>query len=219
MNPPRVTLKTREIGDPAAHRSTVTEMLFPGIVLLVVLMMSAGMSLEVWKEAGAGAVRRVAASPCSLNGLLGGKLAATSVVLLAAILLTFASARVVFEIPMRACVTALAWSACCAMTVYCGLLLVQLLFAGERTATTVAGMTMVPLAMLGGCFFPLESMREHFAKFARVTPNGWMLVRLKSILAGPVPAAELARDFGWLLAAGAVLFALARWRMERRFAA
>jgi ABC-2 type transport system permease protein len=120
---------------------------------------------------------------------------------------------------MRACALALMWSACCAMTVYCGLLLVQLLFAGERTATTVAGMTMVPLAMLGGCFFPLEAMPESFAKFARATPNGWMLVRLKSILAAPVPASDLARDFGWLLAAGAVLFVLVRWRMERRLVA
>ena len=219
LNPPRVTLKTTVIGDPAAHRSTVTEMLFPGIVLLVVLMMSAGMSLEIWKEAGAGAVRRVAASPCSLSGFLAGKLAATTVVLLTAILLTYGASRVVFGIPMRACVLALAWSGCCAMTIYCGLLFVQLQFAGEHTATTVAGMTLVPLAMLGGSFFPLESMPESFAKIARATPNGWMLVRLKFILAGPVPASDLARDFGLLLAAGGVAFALVRWRMERRFVA
>jgi len=79
-------------------------------------------------------------------------------------------------------------------------------------------MTMVPLAMLGGSFFPLETMPESFAKFARITPNGWMLVKLHSILAGPVPAAELARDFAVLLAAGALLFVLAKRRLRRRFA-
>ena len=75
---------------------------------------------------------------------------------------------------------------------------------------------MVPLAMVGGCFFPMESMPESFARLARVTPNGWMLIRLRAILTGPVPAADLARDFGVLLAAGAFLFALVRWRLERR---
>src|SRR5215831_8127745 len=36
INPPRIALKTTAIGNPAAHRATVSEMLFPGIVLLVV---------------------------------------------------------------------------------------------------------------------------------------------------------------------------------------
>jgi ABC-2 type transport system permease protein len=79
-------------------------------------------------------------------------------------------------------------------------------------------MTMVPLAMLGGCFFPLEFMPENFERFAHYTPNGWMLITLRSILTAPVAAAELARDFAVLLAAGALLFALAGHLLDRRFA-
>src|SRR6516225_873888 len=37
LDPPRIRVKITEIGDPAAHRATVSEMLFPGIVLLVIL--------------------------------------------------------------------------------------------------------------------------------------------------------------------------------------
>jgi ABC-type multidrug transport system permease subunit len=124
---------------------------------------------------------------------------------------------VAFDIPMRAAALALAWSACCAAVLYCALLLAQLSLASERTATTVAGIFMVPLAMLGGSFFPMESMPESFARFARMTPNGWMLAQLQAILKGPVTGAFVMRDFGVLLAAGALLFALVRWRMERRF--
>src|SRR5437016_4985729 len=105
------------------------------------------------------------------------------------------------------------------MAMYCGMLIAQLLLASERTATTVAGMFMVPMAMLGGCFFPLESMPENLLKYARATPNGWMLVRLKSILAGAVPSGEMGRDFALLLAAILLLFVFARWMMERRFVA
>jgi len=52
-------------------------------------------------------------------------------------------------------------------------------------------------------------MPENFERFAHYTPNGWMLVTLRSILTAPVPAPELARSFALLLVAGALLFALA----------
>jgi len=219
MSPPRIKIKTTEIGDPAAHRPTVAEMLFPGIVLLVILMMSAGMSLEIWKDASAHAPRRVAATPSSLAAFLGGKVSATAAVLLVAIAVTFAAGRAAFHVPMRAVPMALLWSAGSAVVVYCGLMVVQLLLASERTSTTVAGMFLVPMAMLGGSFFPMESMPESFARVAAMTPNGWMLVRLKSILTGQVPRAELLTNFAILLAAAAILFAFTRRLMERRFVA
>jgi hypothetical protein len=218
LDPPRIRLKTTELGDPAAHRPTVTEILFPGIVLLVILMMGAGTSIEIWKETGAHTVRRVALSHAGLGGFLAGKLLATGAVLLIAIGITFGAARLAFSIPMRACPMALVWSGCCALVVSCALLLAQLVLATERSAATVGGIFLVPLAMIGGSFFPMESMPENILTIARHTPNGWMLIRLRSILAGPVPAALLARDFGILLAAGAILFALTRWRLEGRFA-
>jgi ABC-2 type transport system permease protein len=219
LNPPRIKLRTAEVGDPSAHRQTISEILFPGIVLLLILKMSAGISLEIWKDAAAGAPRRVAATPSSLAAFLAGKVAATAVVLITAILFTFAAGRAAFNVPLRALPIALAWSATCAIATYCGLLLIQLLFASEHSATTVAGMFMVPLAMIGGCYFPIESMPADFARVAGLTPNGWMLLRLKSILAGPVPRAELARDFALLLAASAILFLLVRRAMERRLVA
>jgi ABC-type multidrug transport system permease subunit len=219
LNPARIQLKTTEIGDPAAHRPTVSEMLFPGIVLLVILMISSGMSLEIWKEAAAGAPRRVCTTRSGLSSFLAGKLAAAGLVLTAAILFTFAAGRVSFHVPMRALPLALTWAALCAIATYCGLLLMQLQLASERTATTVGGLFLVPLAMLGGSFFPVESMPADFARVAGFTPNGWMLLRLKAILAGPVAHTALMRDFAALIAAAAILFLLARRAMERRLVA
>jgi hypothetical protein len=216
LNPPRIKLKTTEVGDPAAHRQTVSEMLFPGIVLLVILMMSSGISIEIWKDAAAGAPRRVASTGSSLSGFLAGKVAASAVVLMIAILFTFVAGRLTLSVPLRALPIALAWAGASAVATYSGLLFIQLVLASEHTATTVGGLFLVPLAMIGGCFFPLESMPANFARFAGYTPNGWMLVRLKAMLAGPVSHADLARDFAVLLAAAAILFLLARRAMERR---
>ena len=219
LNPPRIVVKTTEAGDPGAHRRTVPEILFPGVMILVILMMSAGMSVEIWKEASSHAVRRVATTPSGIGGFLAGKIAATSMVLLSAILVTFAAGRAAFDVPLRAAGLALTWCVCSAIAMYCGLLLMQLLLASERTATTVGGLFMVPLAMLGGCFFPMESMPPGLAAFAGYTPNGWMLVHLRNILSGPVARSELAVNFGILLGVSGMLFVLVRWRMERRFVA
>lgn len=217
LNPPRVHLKTAAIGDPS-RRTTVPQMLFPGSVFLMILMMAAGMSMEIWKEARAGAVRRVAGSPSSPHAFLGGKIAATSAVLLVAILLTFAFARLAFQIPMRGCGLAIAWSVCSGMVVYCGLVLAQLWLASERTAMTVAGTIMVPLAMLGGSFFPVETMPESFAKLAGKTPNGWMMFQLQAILGHHVAGSDVVRNFAVLAAAGVLLFVLVKRSLVRRFA-
>jgi ABC-type multidrug transport system permease subunit len=219
LQPPRIVVKPVPIGDPSAHRPSIAEILFPGIVFLVILMMSAGMSVEIWRERAAGSVRRLAGSAASLNGFLAGKAAVASLVLFIAIALTFGFARLIFQIPMRAAGLAIAWSGFAALVLYCGLLVAQLLLAGEHTATTVCGMIMVPLAMLGGSFFPIEAMPDSFARFAAITPNGWMLLRLHAILTAPVAAAELARTFGILTLAAALLFALARRQLIRRLAA
>jgi hypothetical protein len=219
LDPPRIRVKITEIGDPAAHRATVSEMLFPGIVLLVILMMSSGMSMEIWKEAAAGAPRRVCTTRCGLSVFLAGKVAAAGVVLMAAILFTFAAGRVSLHVPMRALPLALAWATLSGIATYCGLLLMQLRLASERTATTVAGLFLVPLAMLGGSFFPIESMPADFARIVGFTPNGWMLLRLKAILAGPIAHAGLRSDFAALLAAVTILFLLVRRAMERRLVA
>jgi len=175
--------------------------------------------MEIWREAAAGAPRRVRTTPSGLSAFLAGKVVAAGVVLMVAILFTFAAGRASFHVPMRAVPLALAWAALCSIATYCGLLLIQLRLASEHTATTVAGMFLVPLAMLGGSFFPVESMPADFARVLGLTPNGWMLLRLKAMLAGPVAHSDLARDFGVLIAAVAILFLLVQRAMERRLVA
>jgi ABC-2 type transport system permease protein len=219
LDPPRIKVKATEVGDPAAHRQTVSEILFPGIVILVILMMSSGMAMEIWKDAAAGAPRRVATTASSLSAFLAGKVAATAIVLMTAILFTFVAGRLTFGLPMRGLPLVLAWAGCCSVATYCGLLLIQLLLASENTATTVAGLFLVPLAMIGGCFFPVEAMPDNIARIAGFTPNGWMLVRLKAMLAGPVPHIVVAGNFAVLIACAGVLFLLARRALERHLVA
>ena len=218
LRPPHIAIKNNVVAvyDPIP---TVMAMLFPGMILLVVFLSAEGMSLDIWKERRAGAVRRLAATPAGVHTFLAGKLAATSGVFLLAVTVLFAVARLLFDVPMRSPLLAVAWAAGSALVLYLGLLVVQLLIANDRTATTVASAIVFPLAVLGGCFFPLEIMPEGFARAARMTPNGWMLVQLKSILAGSAGIARVTEAFAALSLAGVLAFMVAARLLKRRFAA
>jgi ABC-2 type transport system permease protein len=132
--------------------------------------------------------------------------------------MSFAAARFLFDVPIQAPAVALAWAAGCAVTFYLGLLVVELLLANERTALVVANMIVIPLAMLGGSFFPVEIMPETFARVARAVPNGWMLLQFKSIVTG-THAAPVVHSFAILLLAAVVAYTIAARLMARRLAA
>jgi ABC-type multidrug transport system permease subunit len=217
LQPQRLTLKAEAIA-PAGPAITVRGLLFPGTVLLVVLLTAGGMSIEIWNERAAFAVRRLITTPASISGFLAGKLAATAVILLAAVLITFLMARFLLDIPMRSPMLAIAWAAVCAIVTYLAMLIAQLLLASERTGSPIVGAIVFPLAILGGSFFPTEIFPERFVRISHSIPNGWMLVRLKSILAGSAGAAQMLWPFTILLMCGAVAFLLVSRLLVRRLA-
>jgi ABC-type multidrug transport system permease subunit len=94
----------------------------------------------------------------------------------------------------------------------------QLLGSTRRGASILTNMVLFPLLMVGGSFFPFESMPGWMAAVGRVTPNGWVLSTLKDVLGGSVDAATLAARLAALVVVGAALFAFAARRVARGFA-
>jgi ABC-type multidrug transport system permease subunit len=77
-------------------------------------------------------------------------------------------------------------------------------------------MIIFPLMMLGGSFFPFESMPAWMAAVGRWTPNGLGVTQLKELLYGdvaPLPIAVAALGIG-IPAAAAFLFAARRLRVR-----
>ena len=212
LNPPTIKLRTT-IVEPPGTPKTVGALLFPGTVFLVLLAVAQGLSMEIWQERGAGAVRRLLGAPGKVYGLLAGKLAASSVVLLLAVAAVFLAGYFLYRAPMESPVAAAAWAACSAAVFYLGLLVAQLMAAGERTSLMVSAAIVMPLSMLGGSFFPVEIMPPTFARIAHALPNGWMLDQFKLALRGQAAVAP----FVVLAAAGALEFLAAGWLAARRF--
>ena len=82
----------------------------------------------------------------------------------------------------------------------------------ELAANVLVNAITLPLAMLGGSFFPFEAMPEWMASLGRLTPNGWALLRLRAVMDGaPEPGvlgASMAAAVGLALALG--------WIVSRR---
>jgi hypothetical protein len=212
LMPPRIAVRTTIVEPPGMPR-TAGALLFPGTVFLVILIVAQGMSVEIWQERPAGAIRRLLGATARIYEFLAGKVAVTSMVFLIAVLVVFAAGKAMFRVPMEAPVTAAAWATCSAAVFYLGLLVAQLALASERTALMVAAAIVMPLSMLGGSFFPVEIMPEAFARLARVLPNGWMMGEFKAILNGHAALGS----FAILAAAGAAEFAAAGRLLARRF--
>jgi ABC-2 type transport system permease protein len=95
---------------------------------------------------------------------------------------------------------------------------IMVLPATQRAASVMANLTIFPLAMLGGCFFPFEWMPGWMVTVGRLTPNGWALSEFKTILDNNVNVAHLAVSTAVLAAFGGVAFFFIARRVTRTFA-
>src|SRR5260370_32737015 len=63
LDPPRITLKTTAVGDPAAPRRTGSPMVFPAVPGLGAPLVGAGLGREGWEGSRAGEVRGACPTP------------------------------------------------------------------------------------------------------------------------------------------------------------
>jgi ABC-type multidrug transport system permease subunit len=156
------------------------------------LFIAQGMSGDLWDEQAQGTLRRALSAPPGTVGFVIGKVLAGAVLVAAVALVGLAVAVALFDVtPGRALV---AWPWCAfGGTVLVALFLTPQVAAGsQRGANVLTTMLVFPLMMIGGSFFPFESMPGWMAAVGRWTPNGQGVARLKDILDGRVAAAPLA---------------------------
>jgi ABC-type multidrug transport system permease subunit len=190
---------------------------FPGILFMGLLFMTQGLSADIWQERSRGTLRRALTTPQRVTGFLGGKLLAAAVLLVAICLLGNVIGIGVFDLGWAHLPLAVAWSAFVGTVFFAVLLFLQSHASSERTASILATLVLFPLLMVGGSFFPFESMPAWLARIGRATPNGWALEQLKAILWGRAAVLPLARAFAALAAVGLVAFLLGARRLRRGF--
>lgn len=185
---------------------------FPGMLILAILFMASGLSIDLWNEKRQGTLERALAAPRSAGWLLGGKWLAGSAALAAVSAIGLAAGRWLFGIDVENLPLAFLWLTLVGLALLALFTVVQVLARSERAANVLVNAITLPLAMLGGSFFPFEAMPAWMASLGRLTPNGWALLRLRAVMDGvPEPgllAASMAAAAGLALALG--------WMVSRR---
>ncbi len=213
---PTIRLEVRALSDKPAAQPDVALLFLPGMLFLSILFLAGNQAGDVWTERAAGTLRRFASSPGRLEQLLGGKLCATGVVLLLLASAALAGARLLLGSRGNAGV-AIVWVVFSGLALYLLFLAIQLYASSQRAAEILMNLIMFPLAMVGGSFFPFETMPAWMAAIGRRTPNGWAVAQLKAILDGAIDPAPLAAAFAGLSLVGALAFWIAVRRVRRAF--
>ena len=208
---------------PAIELETVTEeeeafdfgrAFFPGLLILAILFMASGLSTDVWDERRQGTLRRAVSAPTGAVAIVTGKWLAGTAALGLVAAVGIAVGAGLFGIEAEDPVLAFAWIAVVGGALLALFTTIQLLAPNETSGNVISNAITLPLAMLGGSFFPFETMPEWMVAVGRWTPNGFALVRLREIMEGAAEPASLALAAAAALAIAAALGWLAARRIR-----
>lgn len=208
--PPAIELETVSLA--GAQEFDFGRAFFPGMLILAVLFMATGLSTDIWTERRLGTLRRAVTAPRGTAAIVAGKWLAGGSALALVSAVGLAVGRWVFGIELANPLLAFLWLALVGVGLLALFTVVQLLPRSERAANVLVNAITLPMAMLGGSFFPFEAMPDWMVAAGTSTPNGWALLRLRAILDGAVDMEVLAASAA---AAAAIVVALG-WLVARR---
>jgi len=215
--PPVISVATKAADPAAAPAPNFGQVFLPGMLFMSFLFIASGMSGDIWDEKQHGTLRRLMATPQSPGGLLLGKLLAGAAVSAVVALVGLLAAVVQFDLAWSRVPLALVWCAFGSSAIMALLMVMQTSAGSQRGGELLASVLTFPLMMLGGSFFPFESMPAWMVGIGQWTPNGLAVARLKDLMYGSVSPTALGVAALGIGIPAAAAFALT-WRRLWSFA-
>jgi ABC-type multidrug transport system permease subunit len=220
IDPMIIDLQSSAIKEEDSDTEVSIGMLFiPSILFMSLLFMAQGISSDLWLEKEQRTLHRVVVSPQRITSFLLGKMTAGAIFMLLVCLFGLSIGYVYFKISPATLPLAAVWATFSGTMLLAMMMVIQLLATSQRGGEILSLAIVFPLMMAGGSFFPLEAMPAWMAAIGRLTPNGWALERLKTILIGTSTAGSLGSAFLGMLAVTMVLFLVSSWRLRKKFGA
>jgi len=206
LNPPLIQVQNKVIQDKNDRPGAFAALMLPGLLYMGVFFIAGGLATDVWRERTSGALRRVATTPASVGVFLAGKMLAAALVLATVGAFGLVLAHLLVDLPIANFALATLWIAASGTGLYLLMMILQSAASTERVANLLSNFVMLPLSMLGGSFFPLDTMPKGLARIGRLTPNGWSIQELQNILAGSLHLSAFAIVAGFLAFAWFIAF-------------
>ena len=211
--PPVISLSVRT-ESPERPPLNFGQLFLPGMLFMSFLFIAQGMSFDVWEEKREATLHRILTTPQSAGRVLLGKLLAGITVASLVALVGLVAAVGWFELAWTRIPAAVLWCAFVSGALISMLTLLHLYSGSQRGAELLTGVIVFPLMMLGGSFFPFESMPAWMAAVGQWTPNGLGVARLKELLYGDVSTSALGIAAVGIGIPGAIAFAGAIRRLR-----
>jgi ABC-type multidrug transport system permease subunit len=215
--PPVIQLDTAVASENKPGRN-FGAIMFPASMFMAMVLLSSALAADIWKELNLGTLRRLAMTQAPLSSFLAGRLLFVVLIFAAVALTGISVARWIANVPVANFAGAVAWLVFSGASFFLLMLLLVLQVSTQRGANVLSNLVVFPLSMLGGSFFPFESMPAWMVSIGSKTPNGLAVVQFKSILDGSLDPRELALAAAALSIAAALAFVLALRKLRRGFA-
>ena len=149
------------------------QLFLPGMLFMSFLFIATGMSADIWEEHRLGTLRKALTTPQSASRLLAGKLIAGVLIISTIALIALAGAMILFDVPLVRVPAAMAWCAFAGGALLALMTFLYTLASSQRGAELLTNAIVFPLMMIGGWFFPFESMPDWMAAIGKRRRTGW----------------------------------------------
>jgi ABC-type multidrug transport system permease subunit len=217
LSPPVLSLDSGGVAEAQASFN-FGAIFMPGLLFMAVMFTAQGISNDIWIEKTKGTLRRTLSAPQGAAAFLAGKIAAGVAVMAAATLLAIGVGIAGFGVHVSRAPLTLLWASYAGAAILCMMTGLQLISTSARGGQLLSTMVVFPLIMIGGSFFPFETMPAWMAGVGRWTPNGLAVLETKKILFGAIDPAALAIAAVGIGVPAVVIFALSVKRLKGAFA-
>jgi ABC-type multidrug transport system permease subunit len=170
--------------EPEGSSVNMALLMFPGILIMAAFFAANGQSSNFWTEKEKGTLGRWVASPNAFSTYWVAQwftaMALTAIVAAPILLMGF----IYLDISYEKYFASLVWLALTGPVLFALLSLIQVLAPSKKSGGMISTLLMFPLLMVGGSFFPTETMPKFISSIAQYTPNGRVIEPLKGYLIG-----------------------------------
>lgn len=179
--PPQLKLIKQVVEDAKEEKQNITFglLMFPGAIFMALIFSANSLAVSIWDDANNGVLPRLSSTPSALGAYFNGQVLAAALVFAFIALFLGVLGSWYFAIPWHQLPVMLLWLMFSGLVIYMLFSAVSLLMPNSRTANITVNATTFPLLMIGGSFFPMESMPAWLAGIGQFLPNGFLLKGLK----------------------------------------
>lgn len=184
LMPPQIKLEEKAMEKAANDKPkfNFALMMFPGAVFMSLLFAGMAMAMAFWEDKANGVLPRLASTPNGIRDYFLGKTTHAKVMFLIMGVVLMAIGVWHFEVKVSLLPLLIIWLVFSGVVIWQVLLFFSLLMPSRKSANIVVNAAMMPLAMLGGSFFPAEVMSDGLARIGSFLPNGMLLKAIKDVM-------------------------------------